>query len=165
MSDTNEGIDSIAAGEETKQQATVEEEVYQDAIQESDNDRIPEAEQRMLDEERDEEPNRIASSLLRPLTPEEQQIVNDAIYGDGSSSEVIAQVDNDIVVRESMGRLQPGQWLNDEIIHYFLIMLAKRDEEMSILEPSRARSHFFKSFFITKLLENNGSVDIKRRCS
>ena len=155
-----------SAGEEIKQQETVEEEAYQDAVRESNDARVPEAakeaEQRMKDEEREEEANRIASSLLRPLTPEEQQIVDDAMYGIGSSSEVIAQVDNDIVVRESMGRLQPGQWLNDEIIHYFLIMLTKRDEEMSILEPSRARSHFFKSFFITKLLnEGHANPDIE----
>jgi Ulp1 family protease len=50
------------------------------------------------------------------------------------------------------------QWLNDEVIHYFLIMLANRDEEMCRNDPNRKRSHFFKSFFITKLL-NEGHAN------
>lgn len=154
------------AGEELKELEKVEEDAYQDAIQASDDYRVPEAareaEERMLAEEREEEANRIASSLLRPLTEEEQAIVNEAIYGVGPASQVLAKVDTDVVVRESMRRLKPGQWLNDEIIHYFLIMLAKRDEALSKKDPSRKRSHFFKSFFITKLLnEGHANADIE----
>eukprot|EP00546_Thalassionema_frauenfeldii_P021885 CAMPEP_0178905878 /NCGR_PEP_ID=MMETSP0786-20121207/6520_1 /TAXON_ID=186022 /ORGANISM="Thalassionema frauenfeldii, Strain CCMP 1798" /LENGTH=448 /DNA_ID=CAMNT_0020577535 /DNA_START=249 /DNA_END=1595 /DNA_ORIENTATION=+ len=107
---------------------------------------------------REEEARKSASLLLRPLTEEESEIVRNAIYGSGSPSDVMAKVDSDIIVRESMQRLHPGQWLNDEIIHYFLIMLAKRDEELHKIDPSKGRSHFFKSFFMTKLL-NEGHAD------
>jgi len=111
--------------------------------------------------ERQEEAKKSASQLLRPLTEEEKQIVQNATRGLGSSSDVMAQVDSDIIVRESMQRLIPGQWLNDEIIHYFLIMLAKRDEELNKVDTSRGRSHFFKSFFMTKLLnEGHANPDV-----
>ena len=41
---------------------------------------------------------------------------------------------------------------NDEIIHYFFIMLANRDAQRASANNGR-RCHFFKSFFITKLLD------------
>jgi hypothetical protein len=70
-----------------------------------------------------------ASLLLRELTDEEQAIVHQAMYGAGPGTEVIAGDDIDTVQRSNMQTLQPGQWLNDEIIHYFLQLLAKRDED------------------------------------
>lgn len=156
-----------SAGEELRDLYVehAEEDAYQEALQISDDVCVPEAareaEDRVLAQEREEEANRIASSLLRPLTDEEQDTVEEAIYGIGPPAQIVAQVDTDVVVRESMHRLQPGQWLNDEVIHYFLIMLSKRDEELNMQDPSRGRSHFFKSFFITKLLnEGHANPDI-----
>ncbi|KAG7356284.1 Ulp1 protease family protein [Nitzschia inconspicua] len=98
-----------------------------------------------------------AASLLRPLTPEQRQIVEMAVRGPGRGEEVIAQSGTDSVLRQSIRTLQPGQWLNDEVIHYFLVMLANRDEELCKKDPTRKRSHFYKSFFITKLL-NEGDA-------
>lgn len=143
-----------------------EEEAYQDALHAAEEARIPpaakEAEERARQEELEEEAQRIAATLLRPLTEDEQETVNNALYGIGPAAHVMAQSDSDIVVRESMHRLQPGQWLNDEVIHYFMVMLAKRDEQLSKADPSRSRSHFFKSFFITKLLnEGHANPDIE----
>ena len=88
--------------------------------------------------------------------------MNNAIYGEGPAGEILIQVGKeDSVQRQSMHRLQPGQWLNDEVINYFYIMLATRDEEMCRLDPSRKRNHFFKSFFMTKLL-NEGNADASK---
>ena len=95
-----------------------------------------------------------ASSLLRPLTEEEQQIVRDAIYGIGPPDEVLATSDTDSVQRQSLHKLQPGVWLNDEVIHYFLLMLARRDAKLCEEDQSRKHCHFFKSFFITKILDD-----------
>ena len=44
----------------------------------------------------------------------------------------------------------------DEIVNYFYLMLAKRDEKLCS-KTYKLRSHFFKSFFITNLL-NEGSA-------
>mmetsp|Transcript_24512 Transcript_24512/g.57602 ORF Transcript_24512/g.57602 Transcript_24512/m.57602 type:complete len:599 (+) Transcript_24512:101-1897(+) len=114
-------------------------------------------ERRLLNEAR-----KRASQLMRTLDVDERKIVETAIHGYGPGDEVVAQAGTDSVQRASMKTLKPGMWLNDEIIHYFYLMLAKRDEELCGNDSSRKRSHFFKSFFITKLLnEGNATCDGK----
>lgn len=119
---------------------------------------VQELEERFLEKERQKEAKKRASSLMRQLTKEEASLVRASMYGGGASTEILAESATDTVQRQSIRTLQPGQWLNDEVIHYFYLMLAKRDEDMSKHDPSRKRSHFFKSFFITKLL-NEGHSD------
>ena len=49
--------------------------------------------------------------------------------------------------------LEPGQWIKDEVINYFLSLLALRDQRLVRGDSSPGRrSHFFKSFFFTQLL-------------
>jgi hypothetical protein len=74
---------------------------------------------------------------------------------------VIAQDGLDSIQRESIQRLSPGQWLNDEVISYFLVMLSKRDEEMC-RRSSRKRCHFFQSF-MTKLFQRRAYQPSHRR--
>ena len=119
-----------------------------------------EVREQRADERRNAEARDSAASLLCPLTTEEQHSVDDAIYGIGRPDDVLFRVGTDTVVRESMHRLQPGQWLNDEVIHYFYVMLANRDKDLCRKDSSRKPSHFFKSFFMTKLL-NEGHSDAK----
>ena len=122
---------------------------------------VKDVERRMIEKEKAEEAKKKAASLMRPLTGKEQQIVKDAMYGMGPANQVIAKSGADSVQRGSIQTLQPGQWLNDEVIHYFYEMLTKRDEEMCQKDSSRKRCHFFKSFFITKLLnEGNSNPDL-----
>lgn len=109
-------------------------------------------EDRFLQKEREEEAKKLASSLMRDLTPDESSVVNEAIYGSGPPNEIIAESETDTVQRQSMRTLQPTEWLSDEVIHYFYLMLARRDEEICRNDPSKKRSHFFKSFFMTKIL-------------
>jgi sentrin-specific protease 1 len=115
-------------------------------------------EKQLLEEERLEEARKRASSLIRVLTPEETKLVRSAMYGMGNPIEVLAQYGTDSVQRQSMQTLQPGQWLNDEVIHHFYVMLSNRDEDLCAQDNNRLRSHFFKSFFITKLL-NEGHAN------
>lgn len=104
---------------------------------------------------REEAAAKAASNLLRPLDKEEQNIVKKAIHGHGSPNDVLAETDNDSVLRKSMRTLSQGCWLNDEVIHYFYLMLSKRDEQLCINNNNK-RSHFFKSFFLTKLFDEGG---------
>ena len=104
-----------------------------------------------------EEAKKRAASLMRPFNEEEQRSIQNAIYGYGHDEDIISQDGMDSVQRQSMQTLKPGMWLNDEVIHYFYLMLSKRDEELCKIDPTRQRSHFFKSFFITKIL-NEGSA-------
>jgi Ulp1 family protease len=101
--------------------------------------------------------NKRTALLMRPLSHKERDMLEGAIHGDGPDDEILAQCGSDSIIRKSLRTLTPGQWLNDEVIHYFLVMLAKRDEEMCKSNPQTKRSHFFKSFFMTKLL-NEGNA-------
>jgi sentrin-specific protease 1 len=118
---------------------------------------VKDVERRMIEKEKAAEAKKKAASLMRPLTGNEQKIVKEAMYSMGPSNQVIAKSGADSVQRGSIQTLQPGQWLNDEVIHYFYEMLAKRDEEMCQKDSSRKRCHFFKSFFMTKLLNEGNS--------
>ena len=129
----------------------------EDSLSALQNKSVKEIEERLLEQEREEEAKKRASSLMRPLTEDEQEVVRTAMYGIGPGDEVLARAGSDFVQRSSIQTLQPGQWLNDEVIHHFYLMLSKRDEEMCQNDPSRKRSHFFKSFFITKLLNEGHS--------
>mmetsp|Transcript_2270 Transcript_2270/g.6496 ORF Transcript_2270/g.6496 Transcript_2270/m.6496 type:complete len:543 (+) Transcript_2270:176-1804(+) len=121
---------------------------------------LKEIEDKQRAKELEEEARKKALSLMRPLSKDEKQRVMRAIHGNQPASAVLSQCDTDSVQQQSMWTLQPGQWVNDEVIHYFLLMLTKRDEEMCKNDPNRKRSHFFKSFFITKLLnEGHATMD------
>lgn len=122
---------------------------------------VRDIEERLLEKEREEEAEKRASSLMRPLTEEEREIVRNAMYGIGPGDEVLARAGSDFVQRSSIQTLQPGQWLNDEVIHHFYLMLSIRDEELCEQDTGKKRSHFFKSFFITKLLnEGHANPDL-----
>ncbi len=115
-------------------------------------------EEEAREEAREREANAPALTLLRPLTDKEQHIVREAMEGVGPEDEDIAQVGNDMCQRGSMQTLLPTGWLNDEVIHYFYIMLRKRDEEICSQDGNgRKRNHFDKSFFMTKLLNKGHS--------
>ena len=69
--------------------------------------------------------------LLRPLDLQEQKLVDEAMKK-GDKSEILAKLGTDSVQRGSMWTLRPGEWLNDEIINYFLKnCLARRDENFA----------------------------------
>jgi hypothetical protein len=121
-----------------------------------------EVEERLRVKELEEEARKRASSLMRPLSEEERQRVTQALHGRQPPGAILAQCDADSVQQSSMWTLQPGQWVNDEIIHYFLLMLAERDEEICQKDSDRKRCHFFKSFFITKIMnEGHATLDGK----
>ena len=101
--------------------------------------------------ERQEEAESKARSLLRPFTDDETGRVRQAL-GSGDPTEVLCRFDTDYITRQNMQTLRPGCWLSDEVIHFFLAMLAQRDQDLCAADPGRKRSHFFKSFFMTKLL-------------
>lgn len=115
--------------------------------------RIEEEIKKREEDERKKEAEEVAKTLLKPLTDEESALVHTALWEGGPSDEKLATSATDSVQRKSMHTLRPGQWLNDEVIHYFFSVLAKRDEALSAAHPGRKRSHFFMSFFFTKLFD------------
>ena len=98
--------------------------------------------------------------LLHPLSTEEKNEVDRILYSAGSQDEIIATLEisdirHETVTRKSAETLRPGVWLNDEIIHFYLMALQSRDEEIN---PEN-RSHIFESFFMTKLLDDGKGYD------
>jgi hypothetical protein len=116
-------------------------------------------------EDREREAMESAMRLMRPLTSEERDVVIGATRGIGPPKEILASQDADSVHRGSMHTLRPGQWLNDEVINYFLkICLAKRDKKLCAREPGRRRSYFFNSFFMQTIFdEKNNDPNLRRR--
>lgn len=115
--------------------------------------------------DRERDARESAMKLMRPFTDEERAIVLEATRGIGSPTEILASQDADSVQRGSMQTLRPGQWLNDEVINYFLKnCLAKRDEIICTRQPGRKRSHFFNSFFVQTMFdEKNNHPDLRGR--
>ncbi|KAL7543627.1 hypothetical protein ACHAXR_012914 [Thalassiosira sp. AJA248-18] len=109
--------------------------------------------------DKEREAQESASKLLRPLTPDEKSLIHSAMKGIGPESEILARQDADSVQRGSLQTLNPGQWLNDEIINYFLKnCLAKRDEKLCAKQgPGRKRSHFFNSFFVQTMFDEKNN--------
>jgi len=96
-----------------------------------------------------DEAEELTRQLECKLTVEEQATIRCAVNGGGSQTEILARQGTNSVQRGSMETLQPGQWLNDEVINYFLkTCLAKSDEMLCSKQPGRKRSHFFNSFFV-----------------
>ncbi len=109
-------------------------------------------------EDREREAMESAMKLMRPLTAEERSVVIEATEGVGPPAEILASQDADSVQRGSMQTLRPGQWLNDEVINYFLKnCLARRDEMLCAKEPGRRRSHFFNSFFVQTMFDEKNN--------
>jgi hypothetical protein len=83
-----------------------------------------------------------AGYTITPISDADCQHIRDAMQG-GYEDDIVAKIDEDTVQRRSLATLLPGQWLNDEVIHAYLQLL------------SCDKQHFFKSFFVTKLLNEN----------
>jgi len=118
-------------------------------------DRLQPPELRQIEEQQEREARAAAAreraaSLLRTLSPEELARIDTAMRT-GDDEDVLAETEMDACNRHSLRTLRPGTWVNDEAIHYFLVMLAKRDAQLCANDPKRRRSHFFKSFFMTQL--------------
>ena len=64
---------------------------------------------------------------------------------------------NESVEAKNMSRLKPAQWLSDDVICYYIGLVAKRNSEDDTL-PS---VHYFNSFFFKKL-EDQGYKSIRR---
>ena len=88
-------------------------------------------------------------NVIRNLTQEEEDIVHKALYKKGPDSEKVVKINTDTIQRGSLRTLQPREWLNDEIIHFYFKLLTNRDE-MMCADSVRRRSHFFKSFFLRR---------------
>eukprot|EP00904_Undaria_pinnatifida_P008191 jgi/Undpi1/4501/HiC_scaffold_17.g07855.m1 len=102
---------------------------------------------------------RKANTFLRKgrLTPEQEEEVDWAFDG-GAGSEILVKAFNADLSRRDLRCLKPYTWLNDEVVNMYMELLAVRDKELCKKDPTRRMSHFFSSFFLTKL-KGNGNYN------
>jgi hypothetical protein len=71
-----------------------------------------------------------------------------------ASEKVVLEKYNIPMTEANLKCLTPVTWLNDEVINFYMSMLQDKDSLMCAKQPNRVSSHYFNSFFISKLLEN-----------
>ncbi|ETL39177.1 hypothetical protein L916_09430 [Phytophthora nicotianae] len=101
-------------------------------------------------------------SRNKELPPELLEIVENALH-EGPMEEVLINKYNVDITRRHLQCMLPGTWLNDEVINFYFQMLSDRDEALVKAGVLPKRSHFFNSFFYTKVSENGYNfINVRR---
>jgi Ulp1 family protease len=100
----------------------------------------------------------------RPFTPEEQALVSRILRGRGA--EVMVTGFNTELTRQDLQRLRDTEWLNDEVINFYLNLLKQRSDDRSknanakqkpsANEETWPRVHFLNTFFYPLLSDKGG---------
>jgi len=100
-----------------------------------------------------------ATLALRPLTAAEEAEVAEALSDNGDAAEVLAELKNVPVRRSDMGTLAAKQWLNDEVINYFVELLRERAKQ----QAGGCRVYLHNTMFYAKLAESKvqGSNEVR----
>jgi hypothetical protein len=122
----------------------------------------------------DEDDGDIYESLVERLTPEQRAEVRQIWRQPGGDEnfDVVVELPGGAgeskvqVLGKHMHRMNPGQWLYDEVINMYMWLLQMRDNErVHLFNKSRAEgaepkkpSHFFNSFFYEKLFGFSGKT-------
>ena len=111
---------------------------------------LPHLPQNASDEETQKHLRPKRRSLPAFLSPEDEVEV-DALF---RKQGIIAKCAQEQVSHDDIARLQPFQWLNDEVINFYGRMILLRANESKII-PSTGKqplnAHYFTSFFWSKL--------------
>jgi len=101
------------------------------------------------------------SVKLRPLTEREELLIDNALSQ--SDSTIVGQHKGsnlDVRVKDLM-TLESGQWLNDEVMNFYISLLQDRNNSRCKADPDHIRVLFMNTFFFTKL-SNDGHKAVKR---
>ena len=76
--------------------------------------------------------------------------------GGGAPTEELAELNNVPVSRRDIATLRPGEWLNDEVINFYMELLKQRaSADMSLGDGKRfPKCHIFRTMFYPKLMQN-----------
>ncbi|EJK69802.1 hypothetical protein THAOC_08903 [Thalassiosira oceanica] len=109
--------------------------------------------------------NAVVREIRYGLNVKWQEKVNACIYGNRPDDSIIvwANKRQDTIQQQSFKTLQPGTWLNDEIINFYLkIVLTRRDKcELCKNDSQRRRSHAYSSYFVQTLFQLGDVIDHK----
>ena len=100
--------------------------------------------------------------MLLPVEEENQNGFFNVMNSDNKDDAILcAKSCRDSVTVKSFKRLGPGVYLNDEIINY-IIILEKQYDHTCFLTNQRNKSYIFPSYFMTKLLEEDGEYTYEK---
>jgi hypothetical protein len=95
----------------------------------------------------------LIQSRKQPIPVDERNKVLQYLKG-FPSQEVLIDKYNIDMTKEKFLCLKPVTWLNDEVINFYMNLLQERDTKFINAKEKTRSSHYFNSFFFTKLLEN-----------
>lgn len=100
-----------------------------------------------------------------PLTTQQEAEVKRLLTG--PNSQVLIDKYNIEIRREDLKRLNPGQWLNDELINFYLQLLSEKSKKNTVSPCHFFNSHFYSlltaqdtGFFYNRVAKWTKSVDI-----
>lgn len=112
------------------------------------------------DNDNDDNQSPALRQLLQPFTDEEMSLT-EASWSHGHESEhVVVSLPSGAgrslvpILGQHMHRMREG-WLVDETINGYMFLLQERDRALCQQDPERLPSHFFSSFFFSKMFEND----------
>eukprot|EP01132_Coremiostelium_polycephalum_P002916 gene2916-3633_t len=96
---------------------------------------------------------------IRALTEEEELLIKNALLPRKDELEVLVSYNASDLARKDFRTLGDRQWLNDEVINNYMILLKERQEK----NPTKfLKCHFFNTFFYTLLSKNGAGYDYSR---
>jgi sentrin-specific protease 1 len=88
-----------------------------------------------------------------------------SLFSSTQPDEVVIDKYNVEFLRSKLVCLQSGQWLNDEVINFYMNMLMERNQEQHKIKvlnnPNAKPSYYFNSFFVSKLYLDHREYDYK----
>ncbi|KAI9477063.1 hypothetical protein BDB00DRAFT_859657 [Zychaea mexicana] len=96
---------------------------------------------------------------VKPLTDDEAALVENIMRN--TSSRELAQLKTAIVQYSDIQKLRPGVWLNDEIINFYMELIADRSRSEDAAEKKLPSVHCYNTFFCSTL-RDQGYAKVRR---
>lgn len=113
----------------------------------------------VVEDGEDEEVKRLLDARKADINNDEKQKVLKALRAPPSHNILIDKFNIDMTVVK-FKCLEPRTWLNDEVINFYMCLLQDRDEKKGKSDNNYVTSHYFNSFFFSKLVEG-GEYEFK----
>ncbi len=108
----------------------------------------------------------VNEAILEHLTPTDEDINMYKNILRGNKNEIMIDKFAVQMTKEKLRCLKDGKWLNDEVINFYMEMLRIRNKGLYETKKIKRRSHYFNTFFMTKLVDEGGyKYDNVRRWS
>ena len=89
-----------------------------------------------------------------PLTMREKRVIENGLIR--SEKKMLIEKFHIPMMRQTMMEIYENQWLNNDVIDFYMKMLHERDMMLCVQDKSRRSSHYYSCYFMTLLLPPNG---------